>query len=235
MALKGSLQLFHPLEVLNLVKSNRETGVLLISAPGLLGGVYFVGGDILYASTAKKMYDFFTKKNFIKSIKALKEEGEKGKLWEDVVATVMKITRLTKGSFAFEEASFFLEEGFEPLRIPSEFVIMKANRELNNPEIVERKISSLQLVFEKKEGWEEAAKRAELTSEERRVLEAIDGERSVEKVIEATESPSEDVTKILFGLLCACIIGRARKRPKLEKKGLTKGLLRRLINKIRGL
>ena len=128
-----------------------------------------------------------------------------------------------------------MEEGFKPVLIPSEFVIMEATRQLDDWDVVGRKISSLQLVFEKRDNWEEMAKRAELSSEEMEILEAIDGERSVEKVIEASGRPSKEVTRVLFGLLCAGIIGRARKRPKIEKLWITRGLLRRLIRRIRGI
>ena len=239
MAIKGDLQLFHPIEVFQMVRSNRETGVLLISSPGVLGGVYFVEGDIVYATTAKKMYDFFSKKKFTNFLKAMKEEESKGKgngaLWQEVIDTLLKVTSVTKGSFAFEEASFFLEDQFQPVLIPTEFVIMEATRRLDDWDVVGRKISSMQLVFERRNNWEEMAKRAELTPEEMEILEAVDGERSVEKVIEATNRPSKEVTKVLFGLLCSGIIGRARKRPKLEKRWITKGLLKRLIRKIRGI
>jgi len=220
--------------VFQLIKSNRETGVLLISSPDLLGGVYFVEGDIVYATTAKKMYDFFSKKKFTNFLRAMKEEGN-GALWQEVIDTLLKVTKVTKGSFAFEEASFFLEEGFQPVLIPSEFVIIEATRQLDDWDVVGRKISSLQLVFERRDTWEDMAKRAELTTEEMEILEAIDGERSVEKVIEASGRPSKEVTRVLFGLLCAGIIGRARKRPKIEKRWITRGLLRRLIRRIRGI
>jgi hypothetical protein len=164
----------------------------------------------------------------------MKEEGN-GALWQEVIDTLLKVTKVTKGSFAFEEASFFLEEGFQPVLIPSEFVIIEATRQLDDWDVVGRKISSLQLVFERRDTWEDMAKRAELTTEEMEILEAIDGERSVEKVIEASGRPSKEVTRVLFGLLCAGIIGRARKRPKIEKRWITRGLLRRLIRRIRGI
>jgi hypothetical protein len=235
MAVKGDLQLFHPIEVFQLIKSNKETGVLLISSSGLLGGIYFVEGDVAYATTAKKMYDFFSKKKFTNFLRALKEEGSNGALWHDVVTTLLNVMGLTRGTFAFEEASFFIEDNFEPVLIPSEFVIMEATRQLQDWDVVGRKISSLQLVFEKRDGWEDMAKKAELTPEEMDVLDAVDGERSVEKIIEVIGRPSKEVTKVLFGLLCAGIIGRARRRPKLEKRWITRGLLKRLIKKIRGL
>ncbi len=235
MAVKGDLRLFHPIEVFQIIKSNKETGVLLISSPDLLAGVYFVDGDVVYATTAKKMYDFFSKKKFTRFLQSMKKEGEDGKCWQEVIDTLLKVTGLQKGSFAFEEASFFLEDGFEPVLIPSEFVIMEATRRLDDWDVVGRKISSLQLVFERRSNWEEMAKRAELTTREMDILDAVDGERSVERVIEASGMPSKEVTRVLFGLLCAGIIGRARKRPKIEKRWVTRGLLKRLIKKIRGI
>ena len=168
----------------------------------------------------------------------MKEESQNkgnGGLWQGVIDTLLRVIRVTKGSFAFEEASFFIDDGFNPVLIPTEFVIMEATRRLDDWDVVGRKISSLQLVFERRSDWEDMAKKAELTQEEMDILEAVNGERSVEKVIEVTGSPSKEVTRVLFGLLCAGIIGRARVRPKLKKRWITKGLLKRLIQRIRGI
>ncbi len=241
MAIKGDLRLFHPIEVFQLIKSNRETGVLLVASPSMLVGVYFVDGDVAYATKAQKMYDFFAKKNFSTFLKALRERQASGavnmedELWQEVIATLLDLTLLREGMFSFEEASFFLGEGFTPVLIPTEMLIIEATRRLNDWDIVGKKISSMELIFAKRRGWEAAAKRAELIPDEKKVLEAINGERSVEVIVNQTGLSPEEVTKILFGLLCAGLIGRATRRPPLKKKWLTRGLLRRLVDKIRGI
>lgn len=240
MAIKGDLRLFHPIEVFQLIKSNRETGVLLVTSPSMLAGVYFVDGDVAYATKAKKMYDFFAKKKFSTFLKTLKEKeatsvNMENELWQEVIATLLDLTLLKEGMFSFEEASFFLGEGFAPMLIPTEMLIIEATRRLNDWDVVGKKISSMELIFAKKKGWEETSKRAELTPDEERVLEAIDGEKSVEAIVNQTALPSEEVTKILFGLLCAGLIGRATRKPPLKKRWLTRGLLRRLVDKIKGI
>jgi len=240
MAIKGDLRLFHPIEVLQLIKSNRETGVLLVASPTMLAGVYFVDGDVAYATKAKKMYDFFAKKKFSTFLKTLKEKEAtslniEDELWQEIIATLLDLTLLKEGTFSFEEASFFLGEGFIPILIPTEMLIIEATRRLNDWDVIGKKISSMELIFAKKRGWEEAAKRAELTPDEKRVLEAVDGKNTVEAIVNQTDLPPEEVTKILFGLLCAGIIGRATRKPLLKKRWLTRGLLRKLVEKIKGI
>jgi hypothetical protein len=240
MAIKGDLRLFHPIEVFQLIKSNRETGVLLVASPSMLVGVYFVDGDVAYATKAKKMYDFFAKKKFSIFLKALKEKQATGvdmedELWQEVIAALLDLTLLKEGMFSFEEASFFLEGGFTPVLIPTEMLIIEATRRLSDWDIVGKKISSMELIFAKNREWKETSKRAELIPDEERVLEAIDGERNVAAVVNQTGLPSEEVTKILFGLLCAGFIGRATRKPPLKKRWLTRGLLRRLVDRIKGI
>jgi len=45
----------------------------------------------------------------------------------------------------------------------------------------------------------------------------------------------ETVKKVLFALLCAGVIGRAAKKPVLKKRWFSLGILRRLIDRIKGL
>ncbi len=240
MAIKGDLRLFHPIEVFQIIKANRETGVLLVASPKMLVGVYFVDGDIAYAGKAKKMYDFFAKSKFSNFLKELREResrkvDKEDELWQGVITTLLELMSLSKGVFTFEEASFFLGEDPSPVLIPTEMLIMEASRQLNDWDVVGKKISSMELIFSKKRGWEEAAARAELRPDEEEVLEAVDGERSVEQIMKYTGFPSKEVTRILFGLLCAGIIGRAPKKPPEKKRWITRTLLRKIVDKIRGI
>jgi len=240
MAIKGDLRLFHPIEVFQIIKSNKETGVLLVASPKMLVGVYFVDGDIAYAGKAKKMYDFFAKSKFSNFLKAVKEREGQGlnredELWQEVIKTLLELMHLNKGIFTFEEASFFLGDNASPILIPTEMLIMEATRQLRDWDVVGKKISSLELVFAKKAGWEEGVRRAELRPEEEEVLEAVNGERNVEQIVKHTGLSSEDVTKILFGLLCSGVIGRAPKKPPKKKRWITRTLLRKIVDKIKGI
>jgi hypothetical protein len=130
--------------VFQLIKANYETGVLLVSSPAMLAGVYFVDGDVAFATKAKKMHDFFAKNRFSAFLKAT--EGKKphgvGKTeepWQEVVSTLLEIMGLKEGIFSFEEASFFLDEGITPTLIPSEMLIMEATIKSNDWDVVGKK------------------------------------------------------------------------------------------------
>jgi hypothetical protein len=91
----------------------------------------------------------------------------------------------------------------------------------------------MEMVFDKKPGWEDMAKKAELRPEEKKVLEGVNGNRNVEQIVSFTGLPTEEVTRTLFGLLCAGLIGRASKKlSMLKKKWVTRRLLSRLMDKI---
>ncbi len=239
MGIKGDLRLFHPIEVFQLIKANQETGILLVSSPSMLAGIYFVDGDVAFATKAEKMHDFFTKNRFSAFLKATEGKkprgaGIKEEPWQEVVSTLMEIMGLKEGIFSFEEASFFLYENTAPTLIPSEMLIMEATRKSGDWEdVVGKKISSMELIFDKKPGWEDLAKKAELRPEEKKVLEVVGGDRNVDQIVSLTGLSTEEVTRTLFGLLCAGLIGRAsRKLPMLKKKWLTRRLLSKLMDKI---
>ena len=90
-------------------------------------------------------------------------------------------------------------------------------------------------MFEKTEDWEELAKRANLNDIEQKVLKLINGERTVENIKDELGLDLLTLQKILYGFLAAGVI--RRKRHKKRKLGfdLTKGLLSKIIEKIKGL
>lgn len=165
----------------------------------------------------------------------MKKEGLSGKddIYRALVARLPVLLSLKKGKFSFTPGFIRYSDDIEPF-IPLEKIIMFLSRHLTKEE-VERKISDLRLVFEKTEDWEELAKRANLNDTEKQVLKLINGERTVENIKDELGLDLLTLEKILYGFLAAGII--RRKRHKKRKLGfdLTKGLLSKIIEKIKGL
>jgi len=110
---------------------------------------------------------------------------------------------------------------------------MYLSRQLT-PEEVERKISDEKLVYEKTENWEDIVKKAKLTDIERKILDAIDGKKTVKDIKEQLKIDDLVLKRALYGFLASGIIKRAKKERKLGFN-LTKNLLKKLISVIKGL
>ena len=97
----------------------------------------------------------------------------KSELYNVLVARLPKLLSLKEGKFSFTSGFIKYSPDLNPL-IPIKKLIMCLARQLTEEE-VERKISDLNLVFEKSPNYEDIAKKASLTDYEKKILYLIDG------------------------------------------------------------
>ncbi len=237
MSIRGDLNLFHPIEILQIIKTNRATGILLVKTSLRFIGIYFFDGDIVFAAVAESVEELLQKKNitsFLKEIKSSNRE-EFARLMRDVRRAISEFTKAKDGTFTFEEVKTFIDDKVKPTVIPTETVIIEESRKINDINVLNKKISDPELVFEKKENYQNILRKAQLNVVEYKILDLVDGKNTVQRIIELSGLSEETVKRVLFALLCAGIIGRAAKKPALKKRWFTLGILRRLIDKIKGL
>ncbi len=237
MSIRGDLNLFHPIEILQIIKTNRATGILLVKTSLRFIGIYFFDGDIVFAAVAESVEELLQKKNitsFLKEIKSSNRE-EFARLMRDVRRAISEFTKAKDGTFTFEEVKTFIDDKVKPTVIPTETVIIEESRKINDVNVLNKKISDPELVFEKKENYQNILRKAQLNVVEYKILDLVDGKNTVQRIIELSGLSEETVKRVLFALLCAGIIGRAAKKPALKKRWFTLGILRRLIDKIKGL
>jgi len=237
MPIKGDLNLFHPIEVLQIMKINKATGILLVKTPSRYIGIYFFEGDIVFAAVADTVEELLQRKNLTSFLKGLRDSSreEFARLMREVRRSITEFVKAKEGTFTFEEVRVFIDEKVKPMVIPTETVIIEETRKINDVKVFNKKISDPDLVFEKKEGYQEILKKTHLNIVEYKVLDLVDGKNTVRDIIKLSGLSEETVKRVLFALLCAGVIGRAAKKPSLRKRWFSLGILRRLINKIKGL
>ena len=232
MAITGNLETFNFVDIFQILKKDKKDGILVIETNNKNFAVYFKNGDLVYIREVPKVFYVYLDIDFSD---VMKKEGLSGKddIYRALVARLHVLLSLKKGKFSFTPGFIRYSDDIEPF-IPLEKIIMFLSRHLTKDE-VERKISDTRLIFEKTEDWEESAKRANLNEIEQKVLKLINGERTVENIKDELGIDILTLEKILYGFLAAGII--RRKRHKKRKLGfdLTKGLLSKIIERIKGL
>ncbi len=233
---KGNLKDFHPIEVLQLLRENKETGILLVESRNLYIGMYFVDGMVAYAFKSDKVSDLFTKKfidEFVTAVK-VRDKERFANLLSKVKASISEFMKSKEGTFSFEKANFFIDDGIKEYLMSTERLIVAESRHVDDEAVLERKISSPEMVFQKVKNVKEILSKVQLEADEYRVLDAINGRRTVAEIVEFTGLPELRVKQILYGFLCAGLIKRAPRRIWLADI-LSLGLIKKLINRIRGL
>ena len=238
MGIKGSFTDFHPIEVLQLIKENSQSGILLVSYEDGYIGMYFIDGNLVFAFKANKMYDIFTKRVITKFIEAIKNRDKEtfNQMLREMKNILSVFFSLRDGAFSFEEVTFFKDKEIAKYALATERLIMSEAKKLDDEEVINRKISSMEMVFEKSRNFENILRNLQLDVNDYKVLDAVDGRKSVREIIESTGLPEGEVKRILYGFLCAGVIRRSP--PKIKREKLTLfpiELIKKLINKIKGL
>ncbi len=236
MAIKGDLRYFHPIELFQLIRDNKETGILVVDTGGAYIGVYFVGGKIAFAFRGDRAHDLFTRKvvrDFVVALKT-RDAAAISRLTAGIRGTIDELMRSTRGTFSFESADFFVDNEVKDYLISTERIIVSESKKIEDEEVLSRKISSEDMVFRKSRNFRDIISQVQLDADDYRVLDAVDGRRSVREIVEFTGLNPLRVKQSLYGFLCAGIIQRAPQRLRLSELFSVK-IIAKLINRLRGL
>jgi len=231
MAIAGDLKTFNFVDIFQILLKDRKDGILVIEQDHNNIAVYFKEGDIVYIREVKKVFYIYLDVDFET---VLKKEGiDKSELYNVLVARLPKLLSIKEGKFSFTSGFIKYPPDIKSL-IPIEKLIMYLARQLTEEE-VERKISDLNLVFEKSPNYENIAKKAFLTDHEKKILHSIDGKNKVTDIINITKLDELTVKRTLYGFLACGMIQREKKKERKIGFDLTKNLLNKIISKIKGL
>jgi hypothetical protein len=231
MAIAGDLRIFNFVDIFQVLLKDKKDGILVIEQDNNNIAVYFKEGNIVYIREVKKVFYIYLDVDFEV---VLKKEGiDKSELYNVLVARLPKLLSLKEGKFSFTSGFIKYPQNLKPL-IPIEKLIMYLARQLTEEE-VERKISDLNLVFEKTPDYENIAKKAYLVNHEKRILHTIDGKNKVADIINITKLDELTVKRTLYGFLACGIIQREKKKERKIGFNLTRNLLNKIISKIKGL
>jgi len=238
MALEGSLEEVGLADILQLLSLGQKTGCLSVTDRSNFGYVYFEKGKVVYASVLNRpdrLGELLVRNDVItrdELAAAMKEQGQRpgdllgeilvdsGAISEDELQKWIQtqIEEAVYHLFAWEKGSFHFEPDQTPdqdsaflVNINADALLMEGARRVDELSLIEKKISSMDLVFalERDPRGEEDV---ELTDAQEKVLPLLDGERTVQDVVEESGLVEFDAMKALFGLIQAGFAAQAGKR-----------------------
>jgi hypothetical protein len=157
------------------------------------------------------------------------------------------------GLFAWPEGEFRFEQNqrpepaapIMPLPLPVEHLIMEGVRRIDEWGRIKDRIPSTDMVVRFVEQPGEKAKGVNLAPEEWRVFARINGKDTLLEIAHKTGLSDFDVCRIVYGFLTAGLVDVIKKpkpvpimasgRPMAEAPRVKKGLVSRIINRIRGM
>jgi tetratricopeptide (TPR) repeat protein len=244
MAIKGSLKEASLPDVLQLLALGQKTGCLSVADRANFGSIYFDRGRITYASIVNRpdrLGDILVKHGQLDPARLeeaielqtrdrtkrlgqiLVERGwvDRGQLEHYVRFQIEEAVYLL---FTWSQGTFKFESDVRPdheqllVSISPESLLLEGARRTDEWSLIEKKISSFDLIFVR-DREHVSAPEVELTPEQRRVLELLDGSRDVHHLVEESGLGEFDVGKALYGLISAGFVhraGRSQSAPRIE-------------------
>jgi len=121
---------------------------------------------------------------------------------------VYEVLRWPRGRFEFRHESLPALAESARLGLPVASVVMEGFRRVDEWRLVEERLGSFEAVLQKDAAAVEAMGLDRLARAEQRVLEMVDGERTVREIVAESHMSSFDACKILFQLIEARLVRR---------------------------
>jgi tetratricopeptide (TPR) repeat protein len=228
MAIKGSLKEAGLADVCQLLALGQKTGSLSVADGSRFGQIFFDRGRITYARIVNRrdrIGDILVRDGLLTQVqleKVLERQAREpdmrigellvahGHLTREVLTRYIRlqIEEAIYHLFTWSRGSFFFEVDARPdaadviVSINPESLLIEAARRVDEWSVIEQKIPHMDLVFEvARERIEQSE--VELTPEQRRILEHIDGSRTVQELVERSGLTEFDAGKALFGFIQA--------------------------------
>jgi tetratricopeptide (TPR) repeat protein len=246
MAIKGSLKEASLADVCQLLALGQKTGSLSIADRSRFGQIYFDKGRITFARVVNRRDRIgdllvrdgvLTQDQLTAALEAQNNEPDKklgqllisgGFLAEQELQLYIRlqIEEAIYHLFTWSRGNFFFEADEMPeaditVSINPESLLLEAARRVDEWSQIEKKIPSLDLVFEV-EHDRLASADIELKADQRKIAELFDGTRSVQEVADETNVDEFEVGRILYGLIQAGYAHRVE-RKKVAETDLARG------------
>ncbi len=237
MAIEGALADVSLADISQLLAMGRKTGCLSLTDQGNFGYIYFEDGRVVYASVVDRpdrLGELLVKNEVIDRDqlsaameKQAHERGKKlGKLLveggalsqEDLEKYIsMQIEEAVYHVFHWNQGTFQFQPDVKPeesvmrVSISIDALLMEGARRVDEWSVMEKKISSMDLVFTlERDPLEEEG--IDLTEAQQRIIPLIDGERSVTDLVDQSGLVEFDTGKALYGLIQAGFAVQVGKR-----------------------
>ncbi|MEO7803153.1 MAG: DUF4388 domain-containing protein [Actinomycetota bacterium] len=230
-ALVGDLSAFALPDVFRLLSQNKQSGALKVVRESGDGFIYLRGGQVYFAqcSLTKEFLGqrlaqsrLITQGQLLRVLDEQKKRGdvrigdllvEKGFVSKEMLDTfvqeeiqdaIFHLLQWDVGVFTFDEG--VVSEQEVGLSVSVETLIMESSRRLDEWEVIQRKIPSLDVVVRMAQSPPEDVVEINIKPEEWSLLVLADGIRSVRDIAAATERSEFDACKILYGLITAGLL-----------------------------
>lgn len=229
--LHGSLEHFALPDVFRLLAHNRASGGLKVVRESGDGLVYFRDGEVYFAFSSltreflgQRLVNakLITQGQLLRVLDEQKRSGEgrlgellvdKGYLSRDLLDTFLKeqiqdavfhLLQWDAGNFEFDaELKSPQEVG---LSVSVENLIMESSRRIEEWEVIQRKIPSVDAIVRMSPAPPEDAMEINIKPEEWKLLVLADGQRSVRDIAAASERSEFEAARILYGLVTAGLL-----------------------------
>jgi tetratricopeptide (TPR) repeat protein len=237
MAIKGSLKEASLADVCQLLAMGQKTGCLSVTDRSRFGRIYFDRGRITHAGIVNRpdrLGDLLVRDGLLTPLQvreaieqqSLDPESRFGEIllqreWITPAQFEQYLRIQTEEAvyslFTWSQGSFFFEVDQPPpeqelqLSLNPESLLLEGARRVDEWSLIEKKIPSLDLLFEVERDRIEAAE-VELTPEQKRLIPLLDGSHTVQDLIDQTGFSEFELGKALYGLLQAGFAHRVGQR-----------------------
>jgi len=227
MAIEGSLADVSLADICQLLALGRKTGCLTITDRSNFGYIYFEGGRVIYASVLNRpdrLGELLVKNNVIQRedlAQAMEEQSrqsqkrlgeilvEQGTLSQEelekwitvqIQEAVYHLFTWSQGSFHFNPDESPNEDEVFLVSLNADGLLMEGARRVDEWSQIEKKIPSMDLVFQVIRDPREQED-VELSFNQEKILPLLDGERSVEDVVQDSGLVEFEAAKALYELI----------------------------------
>ena len=236
MGIKGALSDVSLADISQLLGMGGKTGCLSLTHKDNEGYVYFEGGNVIFASVKNRpdrLGDLLVTHEVIDraqlsaamaqhqltgtrlgevlvELGSLTQETLEDYISVQIHEAVYMIFQWSEGTFEFEP-DVMPAEGMFRVSISIDGLLMEGARRVDEWSVVEKKITSMDLVFSlERDPLEDEG--LDLTDDQKRIIPMIDGERSVTNLVEDSGLAEFDTGKALYGLIQAGFAVQVGKR-----------------------
>jgi len=240
-AIKGSLKEASLADVCQLLAMGQKTGCLSVTDRARFGQIYFDRGRITHATIVNRrdrLGDLLVRDGVVdhdrlqqvvqkQASRPDKRLGEllidEGLLTRDQLEHYIRIQaeEAVYALFTWSRGSFYFEVDQKPddaeilLSINPESLLLEGARRVDEWSLIEKKIPTLDLIFQVETERLRAAD-VDLTPEQERILPLLDGHHTVQEIADRTGLGEFETGKALYGLLQAGFAYRVGRRETVE-------------------
>ncbi len=236
----GTLDAIQIGEVFQMISLQNLTGVMEVERPGFAARIFFSKGKIDLSrldgeDQTYRLGRYLVRDDLVSSLEverlAVAEDesgaplGERlirlGLISRDELNDALRrqaadifydVLRWTRGTFRFRPNVRADEAAQAALAIPVAGLLMEGYRRVDEWRLIEREIRDFGEVFDRPQAVVSDLETGAFSTDEKLILDHVDGIRSVSGIVAATGLGSFDVCRVLYRLLSMKLIHRARRR-----------------------